>query len=99
MLVLVYVGAALVWLYTLAGPGWALAFAVFQIVLGFAGPTWWYVLLPAVLGPLAVHTATGDAGAGWAFALFLAAPMGACLIALGVRDSAASGRVQRHRVL
>jgi hypothetical protein len=43
------------------------------------------LLLPVVLGPLAIRTeSTGDAGPGWAFALFIVAPIGACLIALGV---------------
>jgi hypothetical protein len=94
-LVLVYVSVALVWLYALDGPRWALAFAVFQIGIGVAGGTWWYLLLPAVLGPLAIRTeSTGDAGPGWAFALFIVAPIAACLIALGlgVRRLARMGR-------
>jgi hypothetical protein len=84
-LIVVYIVVALVWLYALDGPAWALAFAAFNVVVGLAGRVWWYVLLPAVLGPLAIRTeSTGDAGAGWAFALFIVAPIGACLIALGV---------------
>jgi hypothetical protein len=84
-LVFVYVSAAIVWLYALDGPVWALAFAVFHVAIGIAGGSWWYVLLPAVLGPLAIRTeSTGDAGPGWAFALFIVAPIGVCLIALGL---------------
>src|SRR5215207_1960270 len=76
-LVFVYVSAAIVWLYALDGPVWALAFAVFHVAIGIAGGSWWYVLLPAVLGPLAIRTeSTGDAGPGLAFALFIVAPMG-----------------------
>jgi len=83
-LVAVYVAVAIVWVYWLDGPVWALAFGAFHVVVGFVARTWWYVLLPVVLGPLAIGTQSGDAGAGWAIALFLVAPIGACLIALGV---------------
>jgi len=85
VLVVVYIAVAVVWLYRLDGFGWALAFGAFHVAVGIAGRSWWYVLLPAVLGPLAIHTeGSGDAGAGWAFALFLAAPVGAFLVAVGV---------------
>jgi len=84
-LVAVYIAVAVVWLYALDGLGWALAFGAFHVAVGIAGRSWWYVLLPVVLGPLGIQTdGSGDAGAGWAFALFLAAPIGACLIAVGV---------------
>jgi hypothetical protein len=84
-LVVADVSVALVWLYALDGPMWALAFAAFNVGIGVAGRSWWYLLLPVVLGPLATRTeSTGDAGPGWAFALFIVAPIGACLIALGV---------------
>jgi hypothetical protein len=83
-LIVAYVAVAIVWLYALDGLAWALAFAAFNFAVGVAGRSWWYVVLPAVLGPLAINTeSSGDAGAGWAFALFFAAPLGACLIALG----------------
>jgi len=84
-LVFVYVSAAIVWLYALDGPLWALAFAAFNVGIGVVGRSWWYLLLPVVLGPLAIRTeSTGDAGPGWAAALFIVAPLGVCLIALGL---------------
>jgi len=84
-LVVAYVSIALVWLYALDGPLWALAFAAFNVGIGVVGRSWWYLLLPVVLGPLAIRTeSTGDAGPGWAAALFIVAPLGVCLIALGL---------------
>jgi hypothetical protein len=84
-LVVAYVSIALLWLYALDGPLWALAFAAFNVGIGVVGRSWWYVLLPLVLGPLAIRTeSSGDAGPGWAWALFIVAPIGACLIALGL---------------
>ncbi|MGZ4382910.1 MAG: hypothetical protein ACXVZ3_15970, partial [Gaiellaceae bacterium] len=75
---------AALWVRRLEGPWWALAYAATCVALGFLGGSWWYVLLPVVLGPLAIGTSTGDAGAGWALALFLAAPIAAALVAAGV---------------
>jgi hypothetical protein len=85
VLVAAYVAIAVVWLYALDGPGWALAFAGVHVVVGAFGRSWWYVALPFVLGPLAIWTPdSGDSGAGWAFALFFAAPVGAVLVVAGV---------------
>jgi hypothetical protein len=57
-------------------------FAVFNVGIGVAGCTSWCLLLPAVLAPLAIRTeSTGDAGPGWAFLLFIVAPIAACLVA------------------
>jgi hypothetical protein len=84
-LVAVYVGVACVWIYVLEGPLWTLAFLLFNVIVGFVAGTWWALLLPLTLGPLAIWApSSGDVGAGWAFAAFFDGPIVAIAIAIGV---------------
>jgi hypothetical protein len=67
----VYVAGAAVWLYVLDGPGWGLAFLFFNAIVGCLAATWWALLLPVTLGPLAiwVPAGNGDLGASWTAAI------------------------------
>ena len=84
VLLCVYVAVAAGWIYLLGGPWWALAFLLFNAIVGFLAGTWWALLLPVTLGPLSAWTTTGDAGPGWQFALLLVAPLAAAGVAVGV---------------